>query len=70
MLIVEESNERGGWGAQVAAEVADKAIGYIDGPIRRLATPDVPIPFAPLLEASVVPNEAKIRQAIMDLVRP
>lgn len=68
LLIVEESNERGGWGAQVAAEVADRAIGYIDAPIRRLATPNIPIPFAPVLENSVVPDEAKIRAAILALV--
>lgn len=68
LLVVEENNERGGWGAQVAAAVADRAIGYLDGPIRRLATPDVPIPFAPVLEATVIPDEAKIRQAILELV--
>jgi len=68
LLLVEESNERGGWGAQVAAEVADRAIGYIDAPIRRLATPNIPIPFAPVLENSVVPDEAKIRAAILELV--
>ncbi len=68
LLVVEESNERGGWGAQVAAAVADRAIGYLDGPIRRLATPDVPIPFAPVLEATVIPDEAKIRQTILELV--
>jgi pyruvate/2-oxoglutarate/acetoin dehydrogenase E1 component len=70
LLIVEESGERGGWGAQVAAEVADRAIGYVDGPIRRLASPNVPMPFSPVLEAAVVPDEARIRQAILDLVRP
>ncbi len=70
LLIVEESGERGGWGAQVAATVASEAIGWIDGPIRRLASPSVPMPFAPVLEAAVVPDEAKIRQAILDLVRP
>lgn len=68
LLVVEETNERGGWGAQVVAAVADKAIGYIDAPIRRLATPDIPIPFAPVLEASVIPDEAKIQAAILELV--
>lgn len=70
LLVVEESAERGGWGAQVAATVADQAIGYLDGPIKRLASANVPMPFAPILEASVVPDEARIRQAIVDLVRP
>jgi acetoin:2,6-dichlorophenolindophenol oxidoreductase subunit beta len=67
LVIVEESNLRGGWGAEVAALVAEKAIGYLDAPIRRVAAPDVPIPFAPVLEAAVVPDEARIRVAIMEL---
>lgn len=68
LMIVEENNERGGWGAQVAADIASKAIGYLDAPIRRVATPDVPIPFSPVLEASVIPNEARIQQAVLDLM--
>lgn len=69
LVIVEETNERGGWGAQVAADVAGKALGYLDAPIRRVATPDVPIPFAPVLEAAVIPNEARIRAAVLELMR-
>lgn len=68
LIIVEESNERSGWGAYVAAKVADKAIGFLDAPIRRLASPDVPIPFSPVLENAVVPDETRIREAILELV--
>ena len=68
LLIVEENNERGGWGAQVAADVAWRALGYLDAPIRRLATPDVPIPFSPVLESAVIPDEEKVRSAILELV--
>jgi len=70
LLVVEENSERGGWGAQVVADVASQAIGYIDAPIRRLATPDVPIPFAPVLEEAVIPSQTQIREAILELVRP
>lgn len=68
LVIVEESNMRGGWGAQVAADVANLALGYLDAPIRRVAAPDTPIPFSPVLEAAVVPDEAKIRAAVLELV--
>jgi pyruvate dehydrogenase E1 component beta subunit len=68
LVIVEETNERGGWGAQVAADVAGHLIGYLDAPIRRVATPNVPIPFSPGLEAAVIPNEAQIRAAILEIV--
>lgn len=68
LMIVEEGNERGGWGAQLAADVAGQAIGYLDAPIRRVASPDVPVPFSPVLEKAVIPDEARIRQAILDLL--
>ncbi len=66
LLVVEEDNERGGWGAQVAAAVACRASPGTR--IRRLATPDVPVPFAPTLEAAVIPGRADIEKAIRDLV--
>jgi len=69
LVIVEETNERGGWGAQVAADVAGRAIGYLDAPIRRVATPDVPIPFSPVLETAVIPSEERIRAAVLELMR-
>ena len=56
--------------ALVASEVASKAIAYLDAPIKHIATPDVPIPYAPVLEKSVIPGPDKIRKAILDLVRP
>lgn len=68
LVIVEESNLRGGWGAEVAALVAEHALGYLDAPVRRVAAPDVPIPFAPVLEAAVIPDEARIRAAIVELL--
>ncbi|UCF98977.1 MAG: alpha-ketoacid dehydrogenase subunit beta [Spirochaetaceae bacterium] len=68
LLIVEENNERGGWGAQVAAAVASRGFEYLKAPIQRVAAPDVPIPFSPILESSIVPGEERIRRAILDLL--
>lgn len=68
LIIVEESNERAGWGAYVAAKIADEAIGFLDAPVRRIASPDVPIPFSPVLENAVVPDENRIRDAILELI--
>lgn len=68
LVIVEEGNERGGWGAQLAADIASKAIGFLDAPILRVATPNVPIPFSPVLENAVIPDEARIRSAIHELM--
>ncbi|MDP8958781.1 MAG: alpha-ketoacid dehydrogenase subunit beta [Actinomycetota bacterium] len=56
-LIVHEDNEFGGFGAEVAAQIAEKAFQLLDGPVRRYATPDVPcFPFNSALEAMVMPN--------------
>jgi pyruvate/2-oxoglutarate/acetoin dehydrogenase E1 component len=68
LVIVEESNMRGGWGAQVAADVAGQAIGFLDAPIRRVAALDVPVPFSPALEAAVIPDEGRIREAVLELM--
>lgn len=68
LVIVEEDNVSYGWGAEIAATVAQEAIGFLDAPIIRVATPDIPIPAAPSLEAQIIPDEAKIRQAILRVI--
>jgi pyruvate dehydrogenase E1 component beta subunit len=65
LLIVEEDNLTNGWGAEVAALMADEAFEWLDAPIKRVAAPDVPPPFAPVLEQEYVPSEQKIVDAIL-----
>lgn len=60
LMIVYEDAERNGWGAELAAQMADDAIYYLDAPIRRVATYNVPIPFAPVMENYVVPSVDRI----------
>jgi pyruvate/2-oxoglutarate/acetoin dehydrogenase E1 component len=68
VLIVDEANATCAAGAQVAALVAEHAFEDLDGPVRRIATPDVPIPFSPSLEQVVLPGPESIRQAARDLL--
>jgi pyruvate/2-oxoglutarate/acetoin dehydrogenase E1 component len=68
VLIVDEANETCAAGAQVAALIADKGFEDLDGPIRRVATPDVPIPFSPPLEQAVLPTVDKVREAARELL--
>ena len=70
LIVVEEDNLTGGWGAEVAARVADTCLGSLDGPIRRVAAPDTPVPFAPIMENFYVPTVEKIVSAARDLVLP
>ena len=68
LMIVEEDNLTGGWGAEVAARVGDSCFGYLDAPIRRIAAPDTPVPFAPVMERFYVPSTEKIVAMAQELV--
>jgi acetoin:2,6-dichlorophenolindophenol oxidoreductase subunit beta len=68
LLVVEEGPPRGGWGAHVAAAAAAEALRSLRAPVRRLNGPDSPMPFAPHLEAQVVPSVELIRDTARELV--
>ena len=68
LMIVEEDTRRNGWGAEVAAQIAEDAIYYLDAPIKRVATYDVPIPFAPVMENFVVPSAQRIAEEARKLM--
>ena len=63
-LIVHEDNLTAGFGAEVAAVLAERAFFDLDAPIARLAMPDIPSPHSPELLAAVVPSVAGIVAAI------
>jgi 2-oxoisovalerate dehydrogenase E1 component beta subunit len=68
VLIVYEDNLTGGFGAELAAIIADEAFVYLDAPIKRLAGPDVPaVPFSHPLQDWFMPDAVKIAEAIRDL---
>lgn len=64
LVVVDECHRSCGVGAEIAALVAEHAFDALKGPIRRVATLDVPIPFSPALEAFVEPGAAKICAAV------
>jgi 2-oxoisovalerate dehydrogenase E1 component beta subunit len=67
-LIVHEDNLTGGIGGEVAAIIAEEAFDYLDGPVLRLAMPDVPaVPYSPPLEEYCLLNPDKIAAAIRKL---
>jgi 2-oxoisovalerate dehydrogenase E1 component len=68
-LIAYEDNEFMGYGAEIAAQIADRAFEHLDAPVRRYATPDAPaFPFAECLENELMPDAAGIAQRARDLV--
>lgn len=63
-VVVDEGHWRGGAAADLAAIIGEKAFDFLDGPVLRVTTLDVPIPFSPPLEKAALANEAKIEAAI------
>src|SRR5581483_7607238 len=68
VLIVDEANATCAAGAQVAALIAEHGFEVLDGPVVRVSTPDVPVPFAPPLEQAVLPSVERIREASLELL--
>jgi 2-oxoisovalerate dehydrogenase E1 component beta subunit len=67
-LIVYEDNRFGGYGAEIAAIVAEEAFDYLDGPVTRVAGPDVPgVPYNHVLEDWFMVNPDKIAEGIRQL---
>jgi pyruvate dehydrogenase E1 component beta subunit len=69
LLIVEEDCRTCGVGAEIAAIVAEEAFDYLESPIKRIAEPDTPIPFSPVLEKYVIPDDKSIIKGVEDLLR-
>lgn len=68
-LIVHEDTRTVGFGAEIAATIAQEAFEWLDAPISRLATPDCPIPYNNGLMNSMIPTVALIRSTIEQLLR-
>ena len=68
VLIVHEANKFGGLGGEISAIIAEEAFAYLDGPIVRVAGPEVPaMPYSPPLEKAYLTDHNDIRAAIEKL---
>ena len=67
-LVVHEANLTGGFGAEVAALIAQECFDYLDAPVMRVASLDVPVPFSPPLERAVLPSLDKVTGAARRLL--
>jgi 2-oxoisovalerate dehydrogenase E1 component len=67
-LIVHEDLRTGGFGAEIAAVVADEAFLDLDAPVARVTMPDIPSPHHPTLMEAALPSAASIRAEIDRLV--
>ncbi len=64
-VTVEESWRRAGVGAELAAEIQERAFDHLDAPVLRVTQEDVPLPYAANLEALSLPNAEKVFQAAL-----
>ena len=68
VLVAHEATQSCGVGAEVASLVAQEAFEDLDAPVRRLTTPNVPIPFSPTLEQAVLPQLDDMKEACRELL--
>ncbi len=68
VLVVDEDYKSFGMSGELIAIIAEEALDYLDAPPKRLAVPDVPIPYSRPLEEFVLPSVERIVQTARDLV--
>jgi len=67
VLVLHEDTRTGGFGAEIAATIADEAFEDLDGPVRRIAAPDTPVPFSPPLEKAFIPQVDDVVAGLREL---
>jgi 2-oxoisovalerate dehydrogenase E1 component beta subunit len=67
VLVLHEDTRTGGFGAEIAATIAEDAFEDLDGPVKRLAAPDAPVPFAPSLERAYIPQTDDVVAVLREL---
>ncbi|MBV8452681.1 MAG: alpha-ketoacid dehydrogenase subunit beta [Deltaproteobacteria bacterium] len=63
-IVVDEGHLRGGAATDIAAMIGEKGFDFLDGPVKRVTSLDVPIPFSPPLEKAAIADEARIEAAV------
>ena len=70
VAVIYEANRTGGFGAEIAAELAERCFASLDAPVSRIASPDVPaMPFSPSLEHAFMLNPDKVADGLRRVAR-
>jgi pyruvate dehydrogenase E1 component beta subunit len=67
-VVVEEAHALYGVGAEIAARIQEQAFDWMDAPVRRVSTEDVPLPYSRELEQSALPDMQKIMKAVKEIL--
>jgi 2-oxoisovalerate dehydrogenase E1 component len=68
-LVVHEDTRSWGYGAEIAARIADELFEHLDGPVRRVAATDTFVAYAPDLEDEILPQVEDIATGVIELAR-
>jgi 2-oxoisovalerate dehydrogenase E1 component len=69
VIVAHEDTLTGGFGAEIAAIIAEEAFDRLDAPVVRVAAKDAPVPYAPPLENAMLPQESDLLKAMERLLR-
>lgn len=69
VMVVEEGCLTGGVAAEIACRVMERAFEYLDSPVRRVATPDIPIPCSAALERAAIPGVERICESARSMAK-
>jgi pyruvate/2-oxoglutarate/acetoin dehydrogenase E1 component len=69
VLVLHEDTRTGGFGAEIAATIAEEAFEHLDAPVKRITAPDCPVPFSPPLEKAFIPQVDDVAAALRELAR-
>jgi len=69
MLVVDEGYEKCGVAAEIIADILKDVFYDLDSPMERLTTANVPMPFSPVLEFPLIPNQEKIYRKIKEMMQ-
>jgi 2-oxoisovalerate dehydrogenase E1 component beta subunit len=67
VLVLHEDTHTGGFGAEIAATIAEEAFEDLDAPVKRITAPDSPVPFSPVLEKAFIPQVDDVVAGLTDL---
>jgi len=67
VVIAEESHPFAGVGAEISAEINERAFDYLDAPVKRVSGADVPMPYAKNLERLAIPDVAEVMAAVREV---
>ena len=68
VLVLHEDTRTGGFGAEIAATIAEEAFEHLDAPVKRIAAPDTPVPFSPPLEKAFIPQVEGVAKELKELI--